>query len=59
MVVAVVEVVEVVVATNFNVSSRQSLNPNNEGVPATNLSEGGGADSAPPLVNSVFMAQMS
>ena len=48
-----------VVATNFNVSSRQSLNPNNEGVPATNLSEGGGADSAPPLVNSVFMAQMS
>ena len=34
------------------------LNPNSEGVPATHLSEGG-ADSAPPLVNAVLMAQMS
>ena len=38
---------------------RKMLNPNSEGVPATHLSEGGGADSAPPLVNAVLMAQMS
>ena len=36
-----------------------AFNPNSEGVPATHLSEGGGADSAPPLVNAVLMAQMS
>ena len=41
-------VLEISIASIPKISNVDMINPNSEGVPATHLSEGGGADSAPP-----------